>query len=40
MGVEHTARTVPGESAKLLAFWPLRDDILDATTYQTEFGED
>ena len=39
-GVKHTARTVPGESAKLLAFWPLRDDILDATAYQTEFAKD
>lgn len=37
-GVEHTSRTVPGESAKLLAFWPLRDDILESTAYQEEFA--
>lgn len=36
-GVEHTARTVPGQAAKLLAFWPLRDDYLEGTAYQTEF---
>ena len=36
-GVEHTARAV-GERAVLFAFWPLREDRLDATSYQTEFG--
>lgn len=36
-GVEHTARAV-GERAVLFAFWPLREDRLDATSYQAEFG--
>ncbi|MEF8788946.1 MAG: cupin domain-containing protein [Haloarculaceae archaeon] len=36
-GVEHTARSV-GERATLFAFWPLREDRLDATDYQREFG--
>lgn len=35
--VPHTARTVEGESATLLAFWPLREDRLEATDYQREF---
>ena len=38
-GVEHTSRSV-GERAVLFAFWPLREDRLDATAYQTEFGEE
>ena len=37
--VPHTARTVEGESATLLAFWPLREDRLDGTAYQQEFPE-
>ena len=37
--VPHTSRAVEGESATLLAFWPLREDRLDATTYQNEFPE-
>ena len=36
-GVEHTARAV-GERAVLFAFWPLREDRVEATSYQTEFG--
>lgn len=36
-GVEHTSRTVSDEPAYLLAIWPLREDRLDATQYQTEF---
>lgn len=35
--VPHTARTIDGESATLLAFWPLREDRLSATEYQKEF---
>lgn len=35
--VPHTARAVAGESATLLAFWPLREDRLDGTGYQDEF---
>jgi mannose-6-phosphate isomerase-like protein (cupin superfamily) len=35
----HTSRTVEGESATLLAFWPLREDRLDGTAYQEEFPE-
>ncbi|MFB6161615.1 MAG: cupin domain-containing protein [Haloferacaceae archaeon] len=36
-GVEHTSRAVADEPAVLLAFWPLREDRLDATDYQDEF---
>ena len=35
--VPHTSRAVPGETATLLAFWPLREDRLDGTGYQHEF---
>ena len=35
--VPHTSRTVEDESATLLAFWPLREDLLDGTDYQREF---
>lgn len=35
--VPHTSRTVEDESAVLLAFWPLREDRVDATDYQHEF---
>lgn len=35
--VPHASRTVAGESATLLAFWPLREDRVDATDYQDEF---
>lgn len=35
--VEHTSRAVSDEPAVLLAFWPLREDRLEATRYQTEF---
>jgi quercetin dioxygenase-like cupin family protein len=35
--VPHTSRAVDGESATLLAFWPLREDRTDATAYQDEF---
>ncbi|MFB6303035.1 MAG: cupin domain-containing protein [Haloferacaceae archaeon] len=37
--VSHTARTVPEESATLLAVWPLREDRLDGTDYQHEFPD-
>lgn len=37
--IPHTSRAVDGESATLLAFWPLREDRLDATDYQREFPE-
>ncbi len=37
--VPHTSRAVDGETATLLAFWPLREDRLDGTAYQTEFPE-
>ena len=37
--VPHTSRAVEGESATLLAFWPLREDRLDGTAYQDEFPE-
>lgn len=37
--VPHTARTVEGASATLLAFWPLREDRLDGTAYQDEFPD-
>jgi len=39
-GVEHTSRAVSDEPAKLLAFWPLREDRLSATEYQREFQTD
>jgi mannose-6-phosphate isomerase-like protein (cupin superfamily) len=35
--VPHTSRVVEGESATLLAFWPLREDVLEGTAYQREF---
>lgn len=35
--VPHASRAVSDEPATLLAFWPLREDRLDATEYQTEF---
>ncbi len=37
--VPHTSRAVEGESATLLAFWPLREDRVDGTAYQDEFPE-
>ncbi|MFB6069444.1 MAG: cupin domain-containing protein [Halanaeroarchaeum sp.] len=36
--IPHTSRTV-GESATLLAFWPLREDRVEGTAYQEEFPE-
>lgn len=36
-GVSHASRAVGDEPATLLAFWPLREDRLSATEYQTEF---
>lgn len=36
-GIEHTSRVVTNESAHLLAIWPLREDRLSATEYQSEF---
>jgi quercetin dioxygenase-like cupin family protein len=35
--VPHTSSPVDGKSALLLAFWPLREDRLSDTDYQTEF---
>lgn len=35
--VEHTSRAVSDEPAILLAMWPLREDRLSSTQYQTEF---
>ncbi|WP_049928546.1 cupin domain-containing protein [Halopiger goleimassiliensis] len=35
--VEHTSRAVSDEPAVLLAVWPLREDRLSGTEYQTEF---
>ncbi|THE65980.1 cupin domain-containing protein [Salinadaptatus halalkaliphilus] len=35
--VEHTSRAVADDPATLLAFWPLREDRLDGTQYQSEF---
>lgn len=35
--VPHTSRVVEGESARMVVFWPLREDRLEATTYQHEF---
>ena len=35
--IPHASRGVEGESATLLAFWPLREDRLDGTAYQDEF---
>lgn len=35
--VPHASRAVSEDPARLLAFWPLREDRLDATDYQTEF---
>lgn len=37
-GVEHASRAVSEEKAVLFAFWPLREDRLSGTEYQTEFG--
>jgi quercetin dioxygenase-like cupin family protein len=37
--VPHTSQAVEGETATLLAFWPLREDRLEGTAYQTEFPE-
>lgn len=39
-GVEHTSRVASDEQAVLLAFWPLREDRLEATDYQDEFNVD
>lgn len=38
-GTPHATRAVEGETATLLAFFPLREDCLDGTTYQAEFPE-
>lgn len=35
--VPHASRAAGSEPARLLAFWPLREDRLDATDYQAEF---
>ncbi len=37
--IPHTASAIEGEHATLLAFWPLREDRIDGTTYQGEFPE-
>lgn len=38
--IEHASRAVSGNPATLLAVWPLREDRLDATEYQSEFRTD
>ncbi len=35
--IPHTARPIDDEGATLLAFWPLREDRIDGTAYQSEF---
>ncbi|SNR46220.1 cupin domain-containing protein [Halorubrum vacuolatum] len=35
--IEHASRAVSDEPCRLLAIWPVREDKLDATDYQTEF---
>ncbi|MFB6117474.1 cupin domain-containing protein [Halosegnis sp.] len=37
--IPHTSRTVPGETATLLAVWPLREDRIHGTSYQQEFPD-
>ncbi|MFB6235914.1 MAG: cupin domain-containing protein [Halopenitus sp.] len=37
--IPHTSRAVEGETATLLAFWPLREDRIEGTAYQEEFPE-
>ena len=37
--IPHASRAVEGETATLLAFWPLREDRLDGTAYQEEFPD-
>jgi|AntDeeMinimDraft_4_1070355.scaffolds.fasta_scaffold01745_3 mannose-6-phosphate isomerase-like protein (cupin superfamily) len=36
-GVEHTSRAISDEEAKMLVIWPLREDRVAGTEYQTEF---
>ena len=38
--VEHTALAVSDEPALLLAMWPLREDLLPGTEYQSEFSSE
>lgn len=35
--IPHTSRALEGETATLLAFWPLREDRVEGTSYQEEF---
>lgn len=37
--IPHASRAVEGETATLLAFWPLREDRIEGTAYQEEFPE-
>lgn len=37
--IPHTSRAIDGETATLLAIWPLREDRLDGTAYQQEFPD-
>ncbi|MFC6765271.1 cupin domain-containing protein [Natrinema soli] len=37
--IPHTSRPIDGETATLLAFWPLREDRLEGATYQREFPD-
>lgn len=37
--IPHTSRAIDGETATLLAFWPLREDRLAGTAYQQEFPD-
>lgn len=36
-GVEHTSRATSDEVAKMMVIWPLREDRVSGTEYQTEF---
>lgn len=36
-GIEHTSRAPSEGTAKMMVFWPLREDRLSGTEYQSEF---
>jgi quercetin dioxygenase-like cupin family protein len=36
--VDHTSRAVSDEEAKMMVIWPLREDRVSGTEYQTEFS--
>lgn len=37
--IPHASRAIDGETATLLAFWPLREDRLNGTAHQREFPD-